>query len=133
MRRKRTPTEDDLSPVDRAALELAIEHDLTRSDAATRQQIKAKLREESWLDVAMFCAYGRQCTALRLSPWQPAPCQVEIDYDDGNGGPIMGRRAAAELLRKMLSLGISRWHPDPLTAIDAAEAERAQHVKTPRV
>jgi hypothetical protein len=116
----RPTTEVELSAVDRAALELAVEHDLTLSDAATRQQIKTKLREEPWLDVAMFCAYGRQCTALRLSPWQPAPCQVEIDDDDGNDGPIMGRRAAADLLRRMLSLGISRWHPDPLTAIEAS-------------
>jgi hypothetical protein len=28
-------------------------------------------------------------------------------------------------LRRMLALGISRWHPDPLAAIEAAEAERA--------
>jgi hypothetical protein len=120
----RRTTEAELSPVDREALELAIEHDLTLSDAATRQQVEAKLREGPWLEVAMFCAYGRQCTALRLSPWQPAPCQVEIDDDDGNDGPIMGRRAAADLLRRMLSLRISRWHPDPLAAIEQAEAAR---------
>ena len=38
---------------------------------------------------------------------------------------ISGHRAAAELLRRMLALGISRWHPDPLAAIEAAEAGRA--------
>jgi hypothetical protein len=86
----RPKTEAELSPVDREALELAIEHDLTLSGAATRQQIEAKLREEPWLEVAMFCAYGQQCANLKLEPWQPPPCWAEIDDDDGNDGPIMG-------------------------------------------
>jgi hypothetical protein len=79
----RPKTEAELSPVDREALALAIEHDLTRSDEAA---------------------------AVQAALAQP---------DDHTG-----QRAAAELVQKMLSLGISRWHPDPLQAIAEAEATR---------
>jgi hypothetical protein len=119
----RPKTKAGLSPTDRKALELAIQLDLTRGNAATRQQVEAKLKDEPWLEVAMFCAYGQQCINLKLEPWQPPPCWAEIDDDDGNDGPIMGRRAAAELLRRMLALGISRFHPNPLAAL--AEAEKS--------
>jgi hypothetical protein len=118
----RSTTKAKLTAVDRAALELAIEIDLANGDAAARERIKTKLREESRIQVGKSCAYGQQCTNLKLAPWQPPPCQAEIDDDDGNDGPIMGRRAAAELLRKMLALGVSKFHPDPLRAIAEAEA-----------
>ena len=126
-RRKRTPTEreDDLTPIDRAALELALEADRSKGDRATRLQLESMLQERPWIEVAKFAAYGRQCDALRLRPWQPPPCWAEVDDQDNEAGPISGHRAAAELLRRMLALGISRWHPDPLAAIEAAEAGRA--------
>jgi hypothetical protein len=117
-------TREKLTPTDKAALELAI--DLARKgDRASQQQIDAMLKERPWQDVAEFAAYGCQCDALRLKPWQPPPCWAEIDDQDNEAGPISGHRAAAELLRRMQALGISRWHPDPLAAIEAAEAERA--------
>jgi hypothetical protein len=117
-------TRKKLTPTDKAALELAI--DLARKGArSSQQQIDAMLKERPWQDVAEFAAYGCQCDALRLKPWQPPPCWAEVDDQDNEAGPISGHRAAAELLRRMLALGISRWHPDPLAAIEAAEAERA--------
>jgi hypothetical protein len=121
----RPETEAELTAVDREALELAIELDLTCGDAAPREQVGAKLREESWLEVALFCAYGQQCKNLKLEPWQPPPCWAEIDDDDGNDGPIMGRRAAASLLRRMLAPGISRYHPDPLGALAKLKKARS--------
>ena len=117
------PDDDDLAPNTRAALELAIAIAL-KSDRATRQQIESMLRERPWREVAEFAAYGCQCDALRLKPWQPPPCHAHLDDDDGEAGPIMGRRAAAMLLRKMLLLAVDRWHPDPLAAIERAEAAR---------
>ena len=120
---KREARSKALTKTDKAALKLAIEID-RRRDYATRQQIDSKLASEPWLEVAKFAAYGCQCSALHLKPWQPPPCWAEVDDQDNEAGPISGRRAAAELLRKMLSLRISRWHPDPLAAIEAAEAAR---------
>jgi hypothetical protein len=116
-------TRKKLTPTDKAALELAI--DLARKgDRTSQQQIDAMLKERPWQDVAEFAAYGCQCDALRLKPWQPPPCWAEVDDQDNEAGPISGHKAAAELLRRMLALGISRWHPDPLAAIETAEAER---------
>jgi hypothetical protein len=123
-RARATTAEPQLSDIDRQALELAIEMDRKR-DRATRQQIDTMLQERPWREVAEFAAYGCQCDALHLKPWQPPPCWAEIDDQDNEAGPISGRKAAAELLRRMLALGISHWHPDPLAAIEAAEAERA--------
>jgi hypothetical protein len=39
----------------------------------------------------------------------------------------MGRAAAAELLRRMLAAGLSRYEPDPVNALARVEAERARH------
>jgi hypothetical protein len=39
----------------------------------------------------------------------------------------MGRRAAAELLRRLLAAGLSRYEPDPVNALERLEAERARH------
>jgi hypothetical protein len=61
---------------------------------------------------------------LRLKPWQPLPCDADLDWlahgDDGT----MGRYAAAKLLERLLAFGLSRWEPDPKRAIAAAEAAR---------
>jgi hypothetical protein len=35
-----------------------------------------------------------------------------------------GRREAAELLRRMLKAKVSRFHPDPMVAVEAAEVAR---------
>jgi hypothetical protein len=48
------------------------------------------------------------------------------DRDDE--GPVMGRAAAAELLRRLLAAGLSRFEPDPINALARVEAERARQV-----
>jgi hypothetical protein len=109
-----------LRAIDREALERAIAIDRQR-DLATRQQIDEKLEREPWREVAEFAAYGCQCTALHLKPWQPPPCWAHPDDGDGEYGPVMGRRAAAELLRRLLAAGLSRYEPDPVKALDRVE------------
>ena len=47
--------------------------------------------------------------------------------DDREYGPVMGRAAAAELLRRLLAAGFSRYEPDPVNALARVEAERARH------
>jgi hypothetical protein len=61
-----------------------------------------------------------------LKPWEYPPCWICVDeIDELLGTPgterdkISGKRTAAALLRKMLSLGISQYHPDPIAAIEA--------------
>jgi hypothetical protein len=125
---KTSPTRDErgeaLTETDRQALTLAIET-ARKLSPADRQQIDEKLESEPWFTVAVFAAHSCQETALRLQPWQCwPPCAVEVDDDDAPGLEHRGIRSSAALLRHMLALGISRWHPDPLAAIEAAEAAR---------
>jgi hypothetical protein len=84
------------------------------------------LAEKPWLEAAIDASHICQETRLNLRPWQCwPPCAVEVGDKDKPGLEHRGIRNSAALLRRMLSLGISRWHPDPLKAIAAAEAEPA--------
>jgi hypothetical protein len=114
-------TRSRLTIIDRAALVLAVKIVRAHS-AADRQQIDDKLSREPWIEVAKFAAHSCQERALHLQPWQCwPPCAVEVDDDDTPGFEHRSIRSSAALLRRMLKLGISRWHPDPLAAIEAAE------------
>lgn len=122
---KREARSEALTKTDKAALKLAIEIDRKR-DRATRQQIDSMLKERPWREVAEFAAYGCQCAALHLKPWQPPPCWAEIDDQDNEAGPISGRRAAAKLLQRLLAAGLSRYEPDPVNALARVAAGRPQ-------
>jgi hypothetical protein len=107
----------DMPPSDLAALKLAIE---TQKDfsAVDRDQIDHMLGREDWFGAARFAAYGAQSRTLKLKPWQPPPCWVRAGDLEEPFGDVFRAREAAELLQRMLALGISRYHPDPLKAIE---------------
>ena len=112
-----------LSQLDHDALVLAVET-TRRENAARRQQIDDFLSSREWFDVATFCASCAQSRALHLPPWQPAPCDIgnmaaALDDPDEQ----RGYRAAARLRQRMERCGVSRWHPNPLAACEAAEAK----------
>lgn len=109
---------------DHDALELAIKR-ARASNKRTREQIYYMLAHRPWIDVARFASCHCQYDALRLAPWQYAPCELPDDYDPAiDNDPDLGRREAAQLLRQMLDLGISRWHPNPLEAIEQAKKRK---------
>ncbi len=86
--------------------------DRARAGAADRrEQIETMLFDTSWGEVAAFASYHCQVESLHLKPWEAPPCHVNED-DDGPAG---------QLLRQMIALGISRWAPDPVGAIEAAK------------
>jgi hypothetical protein len=110
-----------LTDIDRQALELAIAT-ARKHSLADRQQIDDKLTREPWFTVARFAAHGCQEKSLNLKPWQCwPPCAVEPDSVDARGLEHRGISASAALLRRMLAAGVSRFHPDPLAAIETAE------------
>jgi hypothetical protein len=109
-----------LTNVDREALERAIALYRQR-DSASRDQIDDLLRTRSWREVAELAAYGCQCDRLGLRPWQSPPTEVDVSYEHMTGDDHRGLRAAAQLLRRLLDAGLSRYEPDPLHALDAAE------------
>jgi hypothetical protein len=129
-----TENEADLSPVDRDSLRLAI--DLTLADdppdPGRAEQVQDFLNERPWLNVATFCAYSQQMARLQLHPGQTPPCwltEAEADAilaegpypaSDGSSEDI-SNCAPARLLKAMLELGISAFHPHPLRAIEQAK------------
>ena len=73
-------------------------------------QMQRKLKDEPWIEAAQFAAYACQDDALRLKPWQPAPCWMGDDrpVDDFAGA---GRVAAWELRRRLIAWGLSGTSP----------------------
>lgn len=118
-----------LSTCDRAALTAAVAA-ARAQDEGRREQIDDFLRDRTrtWQDTAEFAAYSCQMTTLGLRPWQTPPCWIEPadinKYLTDASSDKSGEREAAELLQRMLRLGVSRFDPDPLHAIAAAEAAR---------
>jgi hypothetical protein len=123
---------------DLAALKLALDLLLADPDEDGRpEQLQMMLRgfgnepPRPWRAVAEFAAYVCQTHRLKLHPAQSPPCQLsELEADeiltagpilafDGSGADISDCRGA-RLLKAMLGLGISRYHPDPLRAIAEA-------------
>jgi hypothetical protein len=104
-----------IDPIDLEALKLAFEK-CRASSKARHAQIDSMLADRSWEDVAEFCAYGQQVDSLHLKPWQTPPCWVEDAHE-----PKRGEEEAAKLLRRMLRSGVSRWHLDPLAALEKSE------------
>jgi len=110
---------------DIAALELALAQTLAEPDRV--EQITSKLQDEDRMSVAEFCAYHRQCDTLNLDSEVP-PCWID-DPDAALKGPnegswCWGAHQAARLVKQMTALGISKFDPDPVAAIEAAKAAR---------
>jgi hypothetical protein len=107
-----------LGHVDLDALTRAME--IARRDPRTAKQLENKEKIYGWADAARFAAYCCQCDALKLRPWQDPPM-----YGDSTDGiddfPNAGRAAAADLLRRLLAAGLSRFEPDPMKALARAE------------
>ncbi len=105
---------------DREALERAVA--IAQSDPMTADQMEVRREDgQSWEEIAESAAYHCQRRSLKLSPFQEPPCVV--DEDD----PKERDKAAQRLLRKMLDAGVSRYEPDPLSAL--AEKENPRRVR----
>jgi hypothetical protein len=83
---------------------------IASEDPLRARQLDDMLKDRSWFDVASFASSCCQSRFLNLKPWESAPA----DTDNADSGP------AAELLRRMLAAGLSKFEPDPASAILAA-------------
>jgi hypothetical protein len=123
-----TTEAEELSPADKAALELAIATTRAESPARRRQIddfLSSPLWIRPWIDVATFCASCAQSRALDLPPWQFPPCDIgNIASALADPDEQRGYRAAALLRQRMERCGVSRWHPNPIAACEAAEAKQ---------
>jgi hypothetical protein len=117
-----------LSPVDREALTRALKMARAESDLE-RERFDREVAERGWQHAAETAAYHCQDAALKLRPWQTPPCWLCTD-DDVAAALAMphdqsGYRAAGELVQRLLAAGLSRYEPDPIAALEAAEAGAA--------
>ena len=98
-----------LSKIDREALERALEVVKARGEPSRRER-------RDWLDEAMSAAYSCQRRSLGLKPWQSPPMYGHIPMHDNE------HAEAAALLKRLLDNNLSRFEPDPLSALAKAEA-----------
>ena len=112
-----------MNEIDRDALERALV--ACRAESAARaKQLDSKLHDEPWEEVAQFASYCAQGRALDLMPWQSPPCHANFRALSEPFGDPRAARESAELLRRLLNAGLSRFEPDPLGAIEEAEGKR---------
>jgi hypothetical protein len=93
---------------DRDALEAAIT--IVRKHPERWREFQALVLERGWQAAAKICVYDCQTRSMRLRWWEKPPCVAGTQ----------GKDRAARLLRRMLGRGISRYHPNPLAAIEEA-------------
>jgi hypothetical protein len=107
-----------LGQVDLEALTRAME--VASRDPRFAKHLEWRAETYGWADAARFAAYSCQCDALKLRPWQDPPM-----YGDSTDGiddfPNAGRAAAADLLKRLLGAGLSRFEPEPMKALARAE------------
>jgi hypothetical protein len=113
-----------MTPTDRAALERALA--ACRSEGPARAgQLDSMLASDPWERVAKFAAYSVQIDSLGLMPWQKPPCQTRLEVALCEPfGDTRGLREAGEILKRLLSLGLSKYEPAPIEAILDAEQQR---------
>ena len=115
-----------LTATDRNALRRAIALAKQQGPSVCRQ-IEDMLASRDWFSAARFASYACQDAALKLRPWEAPPCWLRTDDPDtilcDPGPDPHNQRRAAELLDRLLSHGLSRFEPDVLAALAAAEAK----------
>jgi len=96
--------------IDRDALKLAMK--MAREEPDGRgEQLDRMLADREWFEVARFAAAHCQCRALGLKPWELPPVWVGVGHDPHGEA----------LWKRMRACGISRYHPNPIAACEAAE------------
>lgn len=113
-----------MTETDFEALRRALQQTLAEPERI--EQIRYKLAHEDEVEVAMFCSYHRQIDTLRLDASQDPPCEIDDPDAELRQPNFRGNHDAARLLKRMLKLGISRYEPDPMTAIEQATKRRTR-------
>jgi hypothetical protein len=113
-----------LSRIDREALQRAI--DLVRAEGSSDARwIDDHLRTNGFFEAGHLASYHCQYRALQLKPWEFPPIWIDdISETLKEPSDSKDRHRAAKLLQRLLAGGLSRYEPDPLAALERAEAER---------
>jgi len=123
-----------LTEADKECFKLAIEL-VRKRGGGDQQQIEKVLSARGFESAGHFACYSCQVDVLGVRPWQPVPSCAFIregwqDFIARGDDATLGKYAASVLLRQMLGLGISPYHPDPKGAIAEAEATNKRRPKS---
>jgi len=112
----------NLNQIDLDALARAVE--VTRREFSARaKRIDSMLSREPRERVGIFAASCAQRKSLHLDPWQTEPFRARLPDDLAKP---RGERRVAELLQRLLDAGLSPFEPDPVAALERAEAKPAK-------
>jgi hypothetical protein len=92
--------DDDLSEVDREALQRAIDLVLAEVAGGRDHEFWVQLVQENWQEAAERASYHAQCVSLALKPWEMPPA---------SGG--------VELAGRLVRAGLSIYEPNPAEAL----------------
>jgi hypothetical protein len=74
-------------------------------------------RKDGWERAGRAAAFGLQCDALGLRPWEAPPCHTRgLNSRDFYGS----RPKEVELLERLLANGISKYEPDVIGSLARA-------------
>jgi hypothetical protein len=104
---------DVFRPVGESAIESA-GGTLTLREPDRRAQIESMLEDRERAEVCHFTASHCQTRALKLKPWEIAPCDLLPSDNPGDHGVA----AARELRDRLLDAALSRFEPDPMGALE---------------
>ena len=104
----------------RRCREFAIRKLLTGKDLPRREQIEDKLRSEPREEVGRFAVFCVQTSVLSLKPWVSPP----VSWRDDGRNDCPGEPEMRALVARMKQLRVCLAHPDPVRAIEQAEAAR---------
>jgi hypothetical protein len=110
---------------DRAAMREAIDA-MRREGGADAEWIEGRLRDDGFEEAGHAAVYHLQYAALRLRPWEFAPCWVAPDEVDAiiAAGDDGKRYGAAKLAKRLIDAGVSPFHPDPERALREASRRK---------
>jgi hypothetical protein len=121
---------------DLAALKLALDQILAGADGPSRvEQVQWKLQLDGWRQTAEFASFCLQMARLKLHPAHSPPCWLSAEeaasilaagpqLSPTGSGMDISDCPGARLFKRMQAFGISKYHPDPITALQEAEAAR---------
>jgi hypothetical protein len=121
-----------LTDADHAACKLAIDLIVGNPDNPAYERIKDSLRDVAkglldLDDLGQTAAYNQQFHNLGLLPWETQPMYIPRDADTLDmilSDPDHRAYRGARVLKVLLELGISPFHPDPLVAISDVRKNR---------
>jgi hypothetical protein len=83
------------------------------------------VRNSGFFEAGRLASYHCQYRALQLKPWEFPPIWIDdISATLKEPPEFKDRHRAAKLLQRLFAHGLSRYEPDPVAALERAEAER---------